>query len=91
MLSDPALEVKLSDDTVGAVGSTVTSRAVAETWVSVTPSSVVVADARMAYVPADRVPVVHDHSPVMEFAVHVDPVFVQTPLEVPVPWDAVAS
>ncbi len=42
MLSTPADDEKLNDDTVGAVVSIVIERAVVEVWVSVTPSRVVV-------------------------------------------------
>jgi hypothetical protein len=42
VLSEPADDVKLNDDTVGPVVSIVIGRADVEVWVSVTPSSVVV-------------------------------------------------
>ena len=74
--SAPASDVMLTDDTVGAVVSIVTTRADEEVCVSVTPSRVVVALALIEYVPTESVPVVHDHSPVVEFVVHVEPVFV---------------
>lgn len=62
-----------------AVPVTLNTRAVDDVWVSVAPSSDVTAVARILYLPAASAPVVHDHAPVVEFAVHVDPVSVHVP------------
>jgi hypothetical protein len=42
---------------------------------------VVTAVARILYLPAASAPVVHDHAPVVVFAVHAEPVSVQEPVE----------
>lgn len=57
-----------------------TTSAVEEVVVSVSPSRVVVAVERTLYRPVASDAVVHDHAPVVEFAVHALPVFVQVPV-----------
>ena len=64
-----------------AVPVTLRTNAVDDVCVSVAPSSDVTAVARTLYFPAGSAPVVHDHAPVVAFAVHVDPVSVHEPEE----------
>jgi hypothetical protein len=58
-----------------------TTSAVEEVVVSVSPSRVVVAVDRTLYRPVASDAVVHDHAPVVESAVHALPVFVQVPVD----------
>lgn len=73
----------------GAVVSTLMSNAVDEVCVALTPSIATVATARTAYVPSASVPVVHDHAPVVAFAVQVEPRLVHEPEDGSVPAAAV--
>ena len=63
-----------NDDTVGGVESTVTDNAL-DVDVTTVPSAVD-ATAVNERAPALKVPVVHDHAPVVSFASHALPVFV---------------
>lgn len=67
-------------ETVGAVLSIVTTKAVVEVCVSVSPSMVVVAVERTLYKPGESCAVVHDHAPVVALAVHTAPVLVHVPV-----------
>jgi hypothetical protein len=76
--------------TDGAVLSTVTTSAVVDVVVSVRPSRVVVAVDLNLYKPEVSDAVLHDHAPVVEFAVHALPVFVQDPVDASVSDDELA-
>lgn len=72
MSSEPELEVKLTEETVGAVASTVTVR-LEDVDVTVESDKIVVDSAVMTLSPALRTPVSHDQAPVVLLAVQVFP------------------
>ena len=70
MLSEPELDVKLTDETVGEAVSIVTVRP-DDVDTTVESDKIVVDCAVMTLSPAERTPVSHDHAPVVLFAVQV--------------------
>ena len=72
MSSEPELDVKFTDDTVGAVVSIVTMSP-EEVDVTVESGRIVVASAVTTLSPAVRTSVSHDHAPVVLLAVQVLP------------------
>jgi hypothetical protein len=70
--SEPELDVKLTDDTVGDVVSTVTVR-LEDVDVTVESDKIVVDSAVMTLSPAVNTAVSHDHRPDVELAVQVFP------------------
>ena len=72
MSSEPELDVKLTDDTVGEVVSIVTVR-LEEVEVTVVSDKMVLDSAVMTLSPAVNTAVSHDHAPVEVFAIQVLP------------------